>query len=958
MALDDILADVEATLEWAVEIDSVSRADGTAKTWYYSTHPRETTGAETPASTTFEPFLKGPVGPLAQTLAEDRDFSGAASSEAGSLALVQRGADSDRLSPLLDYTFAGREVRLKVGRRSDAYASFETYRTLTCDREPEVAAANDGLRATFVLSSVTGRLEVEPLNVNRYVGIPHCIEGLTTTFVATASYNAAYVLPTFTLGLRFKASANPAAIRNLFTRASGAGQVNFALQLLTTGKLRLNYTHSAGTSVNIDPTMDAITDGEWHTIVWGWLDATSTYVLVDNEAVYSVAVTHSLDTHTGSGPIWLGRFIVGKSQDYRLYNRYLSPDEARGVFSVRSDGDDLGCVGLWRMDDNGGSSANDYSATANDAALTGVLNTDYSWAASDLGEPELAGRPMPMLRGEVLNAPAHLIDTNRQRYRGNDGSGGWESSGSNTTLTVRSQGTVLTGGGTDYTAPSNGGGGVFQMTGAEAEPVTFSLVNDGSSTETFFVPEVASLVLSGRTRLGTPDHVEAMTLLAPWKAGFWTDADATAAQAIQELLGGSSLCCYESAAGDLTLDMLIPPMGYSPYGEPVLDFRDEDGATFTGATASPTGDFSICGWFKTPLGDQTTYNWGSSEPNIGSIYLCQVGNVSVYYQAVGSGAGKIKVDIGGTTVATAAGHIRPSVWHFIGVDLEDATNTVRVYVGEETDDLLTSPTIQKVLDTTLATSPTSGTTYQVGHASAGSRAWCSVHHVQVWNSRQSLSGFAALMADPDTALAFPATCLFYAPMNEGEGAPVEAMADVTATLGTRTQWAPKFTVNLGDTPSVRWVEGPRRVAPAAEVAVYYARNRRPLGDAEIDTGVSQSDRLDLRREWKDVWLPNADNRTRYRSSRKIVLQSPITDRAAAQRLARSLMVRFGTDRWVGQLSLPPGLAVSRRACGLRLLDEVGVVSPVPTQLDAGRSFRVVGAAPTPPTLSTRLNLWG
>src|SRR5262245_24911872 len=161
VALDAILADVEAGLAVVVEIDSVKRSDGTAATWYYSTHLRQTGAAETPANTSMPPYLlTGSVGPLSQSLAEDTLFAGLATADPGSVVVVQKDPDAttDQISQLNDYTFAGRSVRIKIGRESDLYASFELLRTATCEKEPDVRLTEKGIQATFKLATVLGRL--------------------------------------------------------------------------------------------------------------------------------------------------------------------------------------------------------------------------------------------------------------------------------------------------------------------------------------------------------------------------------------------------------------------------------------------------------------------------------------------------------------------------------------------------------------------------------------------------------------------------------------------------------------------------------------------------------------------------------------------------------------------------------------------------------------------------------
>lgn len=960
MALDDILAEPESTLEWAVELSSVKRSDGTAKTWYYTTLGRETLSTDTPASTTMQPYLKG-LGQVSQTLQGDQLFSGLAPGTVGEILLRQSGDTTDQLDDLLDYTFAGYTATIKVGKASaTSYsADFFTFRTAVIDAEPTLSAN----AASFRLQSVLARLLAEPLIVDRYVGIPTCVNGLTTTGSASAPYISAYDLTSFTLMARWNITSNPATFPAFTHKQNSGTDRNWFFGINNSGGKVLCQASIGGVSTTFHLSTADYCDGNYHVGVWSVQNATTSYLMVDGEVD---------STFTPSGAVALPAAAnvmkasyVGKLLDVRIYSHYMPPDEARAWAAVRSDGDDLGCVGLWRFDDNTGTTANDYSSNNNDAPISGVVNTDWAWAESDLGEPELAGQPYPVVVGEVLNAKAHLIDQARERYRGNNSATGWHSSGSNTNLTVRSRGVVLTGGGTDYTAPSDGGGGVFSMTAAEDEPVTFDLRSSGTAEESFYVSDVADDLVSGYTRIASSDidldRVSALRVLCPWLAGYWTDTDATVQQGLDALLASSGLCYYENNSGDLYMDMVLPPLGYGVLTVDVglaasidgacLDMRGGGGVTFTGCTASPTAVISIGAWFKTNIIDQTGYALGGSEPNVGSITIVNVGNVHLYFQAVGTNAGKIRCSIGGTISSTPVGLIQAGRWYYIGMRYTDATNVLNFFVGDEDGTWTTA------IETTNAGVATSGTTYVVGSTTGGKDAWSSVRDVSVLSTEHSLSGFVALSSTARVQTGYNSTTMpFWAPLNEGDGSPVEKQANVTGTM-SGPQWAPKVAVNLDDTPSVS-LSNYHYLMPAWKVVVRYARNQLPMSDADIATSVTQSNRLDLRREWKSASWRSDTARDRYKGSRSIELDSPITDRESAQRLVRALATKFSDSRTAGDLSFPPGLAVSRRAMGLRLNDEVGVISANRYGLSAGKSFRVVVTQFDPMNLTARLALWG
>jgi hypothetical protein len=946
LALDDILADVEATLEWVVELDSVSRAAGTAKTWYYSTHGRATGSAETPANTQMPAYLLGgTLGPLAQSLAEDTLFGGMATVAPGSVAIVQSVVDTDQLSQLHDYTFAGREVRIKVGRRTDAYANFATFRTVTCEVEPEVTLASDGLRASWRLASALGRMLAENLIVKRYAGMPHCLRLSTGTGVVTATRIAAYDVSRYTLVIRFRKTTNPAATLSLMRKLTSGTNSNFHLRLLTTGVLSfINSSGGAANSVDIASATD-FCDGEWHVAVAAQDAGVSAYLMADNVLI-------GTDTALGTPDLAVANIQIGVTADgidicdARLYDRYIPPDEARGLAAVRAASGDLGLVGYWPMQDNGGGTLDDEGSGANDATVAGVLNTDYSWQPTDLGEPEMAGRPMPLVVGEVLNSQAHLIDGARERYRLHDGALGVYLS--NGTLAVRSRGTPLTGGGTDYTAPSASADSIVPMVAQEDEPVTFDLTNNGTSPDGVYVSKIGYDLLTTRTRLvagNISSRWDDLRGLCPWLAGYRTDVDATAQQALHEILGGAGLCYFEDADGDLQFDALLPPSGYGPYGEPAYDFRGVLGSRLTfGDIGDLSSDLTVCGWFKTPVDGRSALG---DTLNI----LNKPGNYTLWVTAAtGSDPSAINFNTGGVTL-TVEVPLAPSAWYFMAGVFDNTANTSTLYMAADGGTLIQ---IGSVANTGTPTPNTAD--LMIGTQGSLFYNWMTAQHAQAWSAAKSLAELQALMAAPPVGN--EAGLAIYVPMNEGADVPAEI---VTSTSGTLViggaAWAPKLVVNLDETPSAK-LTGFRHAAPAAEVLVRYAHNRHPMTSADIDTGVAQNARLDLMREWKDAWLDNADNRTRFKSARKVQIDSSLTNRESAQALGRSLMTRFGTDRFVGNLELPTGLAISRRALGLTLGDEIGLTGAIPSQIATPRSFRVVAATPNPLTLSTVLQLWG
>lgn len=951
-ALDAIFADLASDLEVIVELNSAKRSDGTLQTWYASTHLR----SDTPAGTTafFLPFLPlgGSLGPLGQSLSEDVLFSGLAQNNPGTFTLLQTDVTPDLLSVMNDYVFAGYQVRIKVGRATDAYSAFEIYRSPIVDIDPSVVLTNEGIQATFQLAGALDRMLAESLIVRRYVGIPYCLRSSTTTGATTVTrVAAAHDLTRFTIKLRFRtitvaSGGNCILFRKLVSAATDS---NWRL-LLFAGSVLFDNTAGGVADISIiSPATYA--DGEWHNLKASYDytgGAGGAYLKIDDVLIGTDTPSGTAPNLSVANPAFLKHNISGDSIemcDIQLYNKFTHQDEEPSSLSL---------VGLWRCDDNAGGAVNDYSTTAADGAIGGVLNTDYSWQPSDLGGPALAGKPYPINVGNVLNAQAHLIGS--KRYRGNADAVGWHASGSNTTLVVKSQGTVLTGGGVDYTAPSDGGDGVFSTVSAEGEPVTYDLVNDGTAEEEVYPSKIARTLLTERTRFAVSDisNADPMTLLCPWPSGYHTDQEATAAQAVQEILGGSGMCYYEHANGSLFLDLLFPPTGYGPYGEAVLDLKGDlqNGVSF-GNIGSVSGSFTIAVWFKTYVSDQTAYNFGSSEPNLGTSYIAAKsqtsGNYACWFQAIGANAGKLGFRTAGTTLYSPAGIITPHTWHFLGFVFDDSANTMKIYHA---------PFGSLLIE--IASAGNSGTPVANSNAlGIGLSGYpsISVQHLQVWNSAKSLNDLQTLMDTPPVGT--ESGLIVYSPL---AGDLTELVGGGSGTILfselVPPQWAPKLLINLDETPSVT-LSGFHHLDPAYNIIVNYAKNRHPMSDADIDTGITDpTERLTLTREGLSEPFFSPDIQTRFKGAKKIDLDSPITDQESAQKLLQVIRRRFGTDVYIGTLEFPPGLNISRLACGLQLGDEIGLTASIPSQLQTPRSFRVVAVAPDLLQLSTTIVFMG
>lgn len=927
-----------------------------SRTFYFSTHNRATGAAETPASTSFLPYLlpHGGVGPLPQSLSEDALFGGQASEAGGSLVVVQPTptAATDQLSRLHDYTFSGRDFRIKVGRVADAYSAFALYRTIVADKEPDVTLTGEGLRAEWQLSSSTARMLQEPITRKRYSGIPHCVRAMTTAGFASVTRIAAYDLTRYTITLRFRkvVAGNPANTVPLIRKWISSTDNNWLIRLLTTGAV--DFANSSGgvaLAVNLASSGTGYADGAWHTLVAAQDDTTDAYLGVDG-----AVVGRQVPTGTPSltvAPIAIG--VLNNSgddiewQEAVLYNRFIAPDEAFALAASRADSGDPGCIGLWRADDGSGAAVNDYSTNANDAAIAGVLNTDYSWQPSDLGEPELAGRPFAVAYGDVLNALAVPVDSVRERYRLSEHA-------LETAPVVRSQGTALTGGGTDYTASDSNR--MIQMVAQEGEPVTF---DHAQTTPGLAYPtQVAYDLLTERTRITSAmisKRYISIQTLAPWRSGYYSGDDTTAAVALHEILGGSGLCYFDDENGDLYTDMLLPPMGYGPYGEPCYDFNGGTGSDVTFGTIGEiaSGSFTLCGWVRTPMLD------GSATGGSGRIYFPGRSDSSDNYALFFSNKSGLSTYVGlwggaGTVLESPINPFEAFAWYFVAGVHDEGAATNRLYIAKRG-----RPLVQVASAAASAQFGSPGSLIVGGFQSEDADAWGALQHVQAWDTVKTLDQLKALMLTPPVGN--EANLVAYIPLNEGSGAPVEVVTSTTGTVRNLNydsqRWAPRLEVDLDANPEVTLREF-RPAEPAAESIVRYARNRNVMSSAEIDSAVTQLTRWGLMREWKDVPLQSADARTRHKNSRRVILDSPLTERAGAYRLARTMANRLVSGLYVGVLSFPAGSSLARRACGLRLTDEIGLKVALPGGLAAWRSFRVVSVAPNPLTLSTEIGFWG
>lgn len=1002
-------SDPTSDLEWIVELDSARRSDGTPRTWYIS----NCGGRDRGSGNTPLPFLSSDdaqLGSFSQSLSEDVLWGGLAESSPGSIRIIDPNPELDTVSTLpemLDYTFAGYPMRVRVGLfTSSTYDSttFPTFHTAIIDQEPSLSYLRSGIALTFPLMSALSRAANEPLILSAYVGIPSCIKILTNSGSWSAPSDTAYDSASFMVMVRFRADSAAGAfgsggttVGDIVRRQTSSTNRQFRLGLhhsvvgdFSSGKLQINASIGGADTDLTDilsdlsgpPPLVTFLDDEWHALILSIQDRAFGFVMIDGRVVSDFGadtLTGSIDIPSSSA-IEGGILCPGLSVcDVRFLPRFVPKEEARALYPVRASGDDLGVVGLWPMDDNAGPTINDESVTDNDATLSGTENTDWKWEATKLGEQEIAGSFFPLAFGLPFNIPLQLIDIERAIVRLNN-------TAPTQTEMLKTRGTALTPV-TDY---SDEGGGLFKLTGLEDEPLTADLTGAGDD---YYLSMVAMSIGTSHTRLTSSDfdteHIEALRVLCPWRVGWWTNADTTYGQVLSSLVAGAGLHYRETAEGKLTLDLLRPVIGPGPYGETCLDLggypcAPDNLITFPDIGDAPA-DMTIACWFKVHLFDQTAFEVGGSEPNFGTFVFVTKGGFSVssnytlYFQAAGPNAGKLAFRAAGDTVY-AYGIVTPNVWHFGAgvVETEGGDSTLILYCGALGEQVR----LVGAKNVTGSLPSTNSSSFQVGHDIG--YPWGSVTYAQVWTAAKTRDQLQSLAETPPTGIETSLQVL--APIASGDGATItDLVTSSIGVVGGSPTWCPKLTIDLTETPSVELTEL-RLLVPAWKVTVKYRQNWQPLADADIDSGVARRDRIALKKDWQQVSLTDESIRTLYRRAREVVLESPLVEREDAQRLCRQIMLRLGVDKYIVKLTILSGLVLSRAACGLEIGDEVFFMADAEAILNAidgegymvegyveegyfvaqpfvaptplAREMRVIARSVDPLAMSTTLVLWG
>lgn len=939
-SLESLLSDPEANINVAVELSSSDKSDGTLKTWYIA---RFVDSLLLTSQPDFLPFLSG-VGPLSQSLSEDSQFGGLAESSAGSISIQQDNPDNDRLSSLLDYTFAGYTAVIKLGKLlADPYEDYYTYRTFTIEQDPDFSFTETGIKLTFPLSSVLDKLSSIQLGLKRNVGIPHCLRIQTTSGIVTIPRISAYDVSRYTVSIKFAAAAVPSSIFTLSRKYISTSNCHWWIRILITGGT-LGWVQVLSSSGGVlDIALSAPTnycDGQFHTVVFSRDSNVVSYLMIDGVVIETYNPVGMPDLTASDIQTLAGSGEDVSILDHRFMDRYVPPTEAMSLFSVRTEGTETGCQGLWRFDDNGGGTGNDYSANNNDAVISGVLNTDYSWQASYLGDPEVVGRPYPYVLGMPFNALATLIDNSREIYR--VGSSNPETN--NRTVSLKTRGITLTQT-TDYTDNADG---TFTMVAPEDDPVTFDVTQSVLST-VYTLPNAISLVSSGFISVNSA-QITSLISLMPWLVGYFSDADPTIQSILSELISAGAFY-REDQLGQLYPDFLTSPLGLGPFNEPVLDFMGRQSPIAFGDIGDVNNSRTVTCWFKTSAIDQTPNAFASAR----HILIRKSDSYSLEYINSGPNAGKLYgyADFPPIfEIYSPVGLIQPDTWNFVAMVFDNTAHTANLYWSVQGGTLVSVASL-------------SGIGMPINSNAAPLNTGFGVHggvqHANVWNSAKTLPQLQAIMASPpignESGLV---VCLS---MNEGTGSFItEKVTGNTAAFTTsgglpNQRWAPALTVDLNYTPSVK-ISNFKFLQPAWKILIQYAKNWRPMSDADISSSVSQANRLAMRSQWKEIPFEDLELRSRYPKAREVKLDTALIDQDDAEKLMKMMQTRFGERIAIAVLEFPPGELISRKACGLTIGEEIRLVSPIPEQLFTGVNMKVVAVAPDPINLSCRVIVWG
>lgn len=941
-----LLGDEE--IEITAEVQHRNPVDDTLYTEWFSSHGRTMSPTDYPPSSSasaMEPLIQD-VGNIAQALTSDSQFANAAVPAIQQLVLSNDPTDtSDANGPLDDWeglSFSGRPIIIRMGKRwltkptpttagvLMPHRHFEIVYQATCADEPDV-----GPVVRIPLSSPSKVLS-QTVTVRRNAGIANCARFLTATGVDTVTRIAAYDLGRFTGFVRFRCTAAPTATVRLHAKVASGTDINWGLNLLlNSGFVQLVGTSGGVLDMNITGSTN-LCDGEWHEVAFARNGSETSYLKVDN-VVVGTDSTLSGSPDLSVANIQFGFRTAGTQPvdicSAVLVNQYLSPDEATALFSTRLEGTEPGVVGLWRHDDGTGAVVTDYSANANHGALTGVVNTDYSWQPTYLGSPEQAGTYMPMSGGAIFHAPTVPIDPSRELHRYND-----RGPSSGATVNVRAKGAalVLT---TNYTLPTSPGLGVIDVVGAADQPITFGTTAAAVPSKSMQLPQLIKeeLVTRGSFTNQNADYDSFLALrsLLPMIGGYYYPQPPKVSDVLGLLselgahyrLDSSGRACV----GFLPAHTISPdPFGHAAastlefLGYPNRGVTLSDNAALDLAHSSGL-NFSIHFAFKlhTAIRPDTSTSSSFTYHPDGQTLIDKHGDLGAfgYYIGFDGRDGGLIFSVPGLTSGTGS-HFRkignaswwkPGGWYVVTAHVDSSANrslSVRYLspVDGQIHDLGdTYPTADLSCSGVLTAS---AAPLRVGHGPRGSFANGSIAFIigcspaaGAIGSGSSEDPIADAMygGEPEPVPVVSGTERYNLYLNDGDG---DRVSETLIPLEGRVEgarWCPRLTLDFTSLAGPE-MPGIRRLNPAHFVEARYRPNLHPLIGADVAAGVSVSDRASLGRPFLAHPIPDPPVLADYPLARDVILDTNVYNAPDAQWVATRMKERLNVGRYVADIS--------------------------------------------------------
>lgn len=916
----DTLAAEGAQLAWSARVESRIIATDVEDVRWFGTplSPQATAYADCPVGAPMPGVLRD-ARPASETLNADVVFSGRSASAPPEVTFDNRDRVFDD-----SRTYAGRMLTLYCGEAFDpATGEPRDHRwhvavsTGVIDGEPELKS-REGTAVFGLLSRSAppkgegergrGRgieRSSEPMDVRRFVGIPTLLLG----GIATIPANARMQIKSFTVFHRYLIDNAPGSTQRISGIESSSTARQWRADIGTDGRIRV--TASVGgvaDVVDLTTPLSVVGDFGWYAIS---IDAerNEALLLTERDEIYQtlggVVATPASALMAGYGA---GHYQL----DLRFYDLALTAAEIRALADSRDD-TSPSLSGSWRFDDNTGNTVTDY-VNANNGTIAGTVNVNFFWMSSDLGEPEQAGRYMPMSEGHLFNGLAVICNDGLKRWRWNDRLTPLEPVTSNpefkvAAVRVRGVPVALT---TDYTLPTTPAGAVIQFSGGGDEPVNFDTGFAATPTAGGLLPGLLCSMAVRRSGL-TPDvdldsqAWDAMRALYAWPAGYYSEGQAESwAQVASDALAGVGAHLRDDRFGRIFPWALHQTINPGPYGmAPHLEFLGSPGGgvrfhDLPALTANTP--VTIVMWVRphSVLGDPvavagtqprwqeflSTFDSANTAGLACGIHAGRDGAAIFSHSGVTSQQGDAEWPIGSPHSQTRAGKLRPDEWAVVAFKLTNFNGAAAPFGNYQSTIYGAQKGASAVVE--LSSLTVHGTRAAGGGIRIGSCFAGSISHVVIYDADLSAAALTPILSAPPSTT----NAIFYAALNEGSGRYV--LDQISGRYGavTGAQWCPQIVLDPA-AGSVGVSESSRTPLPAWRAGATYAANQSPLSESDIATGVTnRGERARLRDDSMLAELSDQAIREGYRQSRNFDLAPPVLARKYALEVARAVRARF------------------------------------------------------------------